>query len=146
MPTVMKQMNLVSRCMTLYRGEQLPSLKPKHHSFVFVICGSPGLSQDQIARRLCINKSTVARSLDHLEKQGLITRTSAPDDKRVTLVYPTAAMEKLLEQVRAIAKQWNELITEDCSPEEMEIFLSVLSRITHRATQLVNAEEGGGKR
>ena len=146
MPIVMKQMNLVSRCMTLYRGEQLPSLKPKHHSFVFVICGDPGLSQDQIARRLCINKSTVARSLDHLEKQGLITRAPAPEDKRVTLVYPTEEMQALLPQVRAIAGQWNALITEDCSPEEMEIFLSVLSRITQRATRLVNVDEGGGKR
>lgn len=146
MPTVMKQMNLVSRCMTLYRGEQLSTLKPKHHSFVFVICGTPGLSQDQIARRLCINKSTVARSLEHLEKQGLISRTPAPDDKRVTLVYPTEAMLELLPLVRAIAKQWNELITEECSAEELEIFLSVLSRITQRATQLVNVDEGGGKR
>ncbi|MBE6632952.1 MAG: winged helix-turn-helix transcriptional regulator [Ruminococcaceae bacterium] len=143
MPSIMKDLNTVSRCMALYRAEQLPNegLKAKHHSFVFVICATPGLSQDQIARRLCLNKSTVARSLDQLEALGLITRVPSASDKRVTQIYPTNAMLELYPKIREIAKTWNEGITVDCTARELEIFLSVLNRITRRA-RILTGQEG----
>lgn len=143
MPSIMKNLNAVSRCMALYRTDQLPDrgLKAKHHSFVLVICANPGLSQDQIARRLCLNKSTVTRSLEQLEKLALITKVPDANDKRITRVYPTDAMLELSPKIREIAKAWNEEIAVDCTAEELEVFLSVLDRITRRARLLTGQGE-----
>ena len=141
----MNQINQISRCQSLYRAEHLPisDLSPIHHTFVFAICKSPGLSQEQIARRLCFNKSTVARRLTHLEEHGYITRITDESDKRVMLVYPTEKMLNIFPKVREISKEWNALVARDISDCEMEIFLSVLERISHRAKELVESEEGG---
>ena len=63
MPTIMKQMNAISRAQSVFRGEALNNgeLGGCHHSFVLAICYNPGMSQEQLARHICLNKSTVAR-------------------------------------------------------------------------------------
>ena len=74
MPSVMRKINVISRCMRLYREAQMPDcdLSGGQHSFVYAICSHPGYSQDQLAKHVCVNKSTVTRTLNQLEKNGQI--------------------------------------------------------------------------
>lgn len=142
MPAVMRNMNLISRCQGLYRAARLSedTLKSCHHGFVLAICAHPGESQDFLAEHLCLNKSTVARSLGTLEASKLIRREVHAEDRRVTLVFPTEQMLSLYPRVREIARDWNRLITEDCTEEELTLFLSVLERMAKRARTV--AKEG----
>ena len=115
---------------------------PHHHSLVFAICREEGRSQDALAQVLCLNKSTVARSLAALEDKGLVERRPAAEDKRVLLVYPTEKMKALLPRVRAVAKEWNEAVTEGISEEELAVCESVLTRMTEKAKALLESEDG----
>lgn len=144
MPAIMRKMNVISRCGGLYRTEKLPNteLGACHHSFVLCICNHPGMSQEQIARHLCLNKSTVARSLSHLEKYGYVTRAVSDTDKRVTQVFPTEKMLESFPKVRAITREWNELLSQDLSEEEMTLFWDILNRMEARAKELT--ETAGG--
>ena len=102
MPTIMKQMNAISRAQSVFRGEALNNgeLGGCHHSFVLAICYNPGMSQEQLARHICLNKSTVARTLTYLEEKGYVIRRPSEADKRITLVYPTAKMEEVLPRLQ----------------------------------------------
>ena len=147
MPAIFGKMNRISRCGMLYRGEKLQDLDINacQHSFVLAICHHPGMSQEQIARHLCLNKSTVARALTQLESTGYVIRTPDTEDKRVLLVYPTEKMENVFPRVREVTREWNRSLMEGISEEETEIFLSVLTRITERAKELTgNAADKGG--
>ena len=115
---------------------------PHHHSLVFAICREEGRSQDTLAQVLCLNKSTVARSLAALEDKGLVERCPAAEDKRVLLVYPTEKMKALLPRVRTVAKEWNEAVTEGISEEELAVCESVLTRMTEKAKALLESEDG----
>lgn len=131
MPTIMKTLNRISRCQSLFRNERLQhdGILSCHHTFVLVICRNPGSSQDELAREICINKSTVTRTLNYLEEKGYITRRADSEDKRRILVYPTEKMLAVLPEVRAIAREWNELISKDIPEDELSVFYSVLSRM-----------------
>ena len=147
MPAIFGKMNRISRCGMLYRGEKLQDLDINacQHSFVLAICHHPGMSQEQIARHLCLNKSTVARALTQQESTGYVIRTPDTEDKRVLLVYPTEKMENVFPRVREVTREWNRSLMEGISEEETEIFLSVLTRITERAKELTgNAADKGG--
>lgn len=139
MSIIMKSLNSISRCQATYRSEKLKAdgICACHHAFILIISKNPGRSQEELTREICLNKSTVARTLNHLEKFGYITRTPNPDDKRRFLVYPTDKMLEILPEVRAISKEWNDCITEGISEEELEIFHSVLHRMESKAKSIV---------
>lgn len=135
MAKFMKSLNNISRCQSLYRTEKLQAegICACHHAFILCISRNPGRSQEELARELCLNKSTVARALIHLEKYGYITRNENPCDKRQFLVFPTEKLEKILPDVRRTAKEWNESIVAGIDEKELEIFHSVLDRIEKTA-------------
>ncbi len=137
MPTLMKSMNIISRAQSQYRTKKLSDLPGCHHTLVLAICREPGRSQDELARDICLNKSTVARSLDRLEEQGYVIRHSSKSDKRRTLVEPTEKMLSLLPEVRRVTEEWNSLISEDIPKEELEVFRSVLERMERSAKSAV---------
>ncbi|MBO5946488.1 MAG: MarR family transcriptional regulator [Clostridia bacterium] len=141
MAKIMRKLNTVSRCQAIYRqravvGSAADGLSAAMHPFVLNISNSPGRSQEQIARDLCINKSTACRALSTLETDGYILREENPLDKREMLIYPTERMLAAAIDVRAVSREWGRLITEDISEEELAVFDSVLNRIEKKARML----------
>lgn len=136
---IMKSLNSISRCQAAYRSEKLKAdgICACHHAFILIISKTPGCSQEELTREMCLNKSTVARTLSHLENCGYITRTPNPDDKRQVLVYPTDKLLEILPKVRMIAGEWNECIAKGISEDELEIFHSVLNRMEAKAKSIV---------
>lgn len=147
MPSIMRQMNVISRCATAYKTEhaQIEEISGCHHVFFYPICNQPGISQDALVKHTRLNKSTVTRSLSYLEEHGFITRAQDTADKRSLLVYPTEKMLGAFPRVRELAKEWNGALAEGISDGEMEIFMSVLGRMYERSVELAfggSAEEG----
>lgn len=137
MPSLMRYINIVSRCASIWRTDKLEGteLGDQHYSYILVVCRRPGISQDAISRRLFINKSNVTRSLTYLETKGFVTRERDPEDRRITLVYPTEKAYDILPHVREIIKGWNSYITEGFTEEEMEMYMSMTERLASRAAE-----------
>ena len=143
MPKFMKTLNNISRSQSVFRTAKLKAdgICAAHHTFILAICCNPGRSQEELAREICLNKSTVARTLTHLENKGYVRRETNKDDKRSILVFPTQKMLDLLPRVREIAKDWNSSLAADINPEELEIFFSVLSRMEQKAKNIAYNQE-----
>ena len=77
MSQIIRDITEISRCGAQYRSETLApmGLKACHASYLTEICAHPRISQDQLAARICINKSNVARQVAVLEEDGFLTRT-----------------------------------------------------------------------
>ncbi len=144
MSKFMKMLNNISRSQAVFRGERVavPDLQAGHYAFVLAICRAPGRSQEELARELCLNKSTVARSLGVLEENGYITRSALPSDKRQLSVYPTERMLAVLPRIREASAEWMALLSEGIDERELAVFHSVLERMQARARELTEGQEG----
>lgn len=144
MPKFMKNINIIGRCAGMFRSEKLKEtgLGACHHSYILAVCRRPGISQDELAREICINKSNVTRHLAALEESGYVERRQSEADKRVTLVFPTEKALAILPTVRAVIREWNEFLTEGMDEEELERFAATLSRIAERAREYSEREGG----
>ena len=142
MSTFMRKVNMLSRCEGNYRTEKLgvSELAACHHSYVLAISNNPGLSQEQLVRHMCINKSNVTRHLAYLEKQGYVRRECSQADRRVMLVYPTQKMLDILPEVRRITMEWNRYLAADLTEAEFAQFQSILERLVERATAYMEGE------
>lgn len=61
--------------------------------------GYDGIQQNEISKRLLVTASNITKLLDKLEKEGLITRNSKKDDRRVKLIRITDYGSNLLDKV-----------------------------------------------
>lgn len=140
MPKIMKTLNSISRCQAYYRTEKMKAEKipASHHTFILFISQNPGHSQEEIARELCLSKSTVTRTLNQLENNGCIKRTPNTEDKRQYLITPTEKLFEILPEIRKISKEWNESISEGISDEELNIFYSVLSKMEEKSKKIIS--------
>lgn len=130
----------IARCGTQFRSERMAvyGLKGCHISYFLRICSNPGISQDQLAQQIYINKSNVARQAAFLEEEGYITRTPSATDKRVLELYPTEKAIALLPQIRAILQEWDALLTDDLTPEEADTLVHILDRMKNKAGLWMN--------
>lgn len=142
MPSLMRYINIISRCGLLWRGDKLrgTGLKPGQAPYILTLCHTPGLSQEQIARRIYIDKSNVTRHLGTLEREGFVERKQSETDRRVTLVYPTQKAYDIYPYVRQITREWNEYLTDGWTDEEIETLKSLLDRVSERATAYAQRE------
>lgn len=136
MSQIIRDITEISRCGAQYRTEALApmGLKACHASYLTEICAHPGISQDRLAARICINKSNVARQAAILEEDGFITRTPSPTDKRIMQLYPTQKTLDLLPSISPILGQWEACLTEDISEEEKALLEKLLSRMKDKAS------------
>ena len=140
MVSLMKYISITSRCAIQYRSEQFleSGLNGHQCTYILYICNNPGITQDQLAHIIYINKSNVTRQLAVLEENGYVERRICDTDKRVIEVYPTKKAIDILPQVKKVFNDWNDYITEDLSSDEKEILISYLKRITEKAKYYAN--------
>jgi len=142
MTTIMRRMNVISRCESIYRTEQSADRLPGiYHSYILAICRQPGTTQDRLAKHLCNNKSSVTRHLSFLEKGGYVKRRVCEKDRREMQVYPTEKMLAVLPEVRRITLEWNALIAQGIPEEELAVFHSVLDRMLEKSQEIVYGQE-----
>jgi len=136
MPQIIKDITEIARCGAQYRNDNLAelNLKGSHASYLMEICRNPGISQDTLARRICINKSNIARQLAVLEEGGFVHRKSSQEDKRVMELYPTEKTLELMPRIRQILGQWSRYLTQDLTETEVELLEKILVSMKHRAT------------
>jgi DNA-binding MarR family transcriptional regulator len=136
MSQIIRDMTEITRCGVQYRTDTLAPLELKacHASYLRQICAEPGISQDKLAERICINKSNVARQAAALEEGGFIIRTPSTEDKRVMGLFPTEKTLALLPRLNAILDAWEECLTGGIDPRELEITARVLEQMRQRAS------------
>ena len=143
MSKFMKMLNNISRSQAIYRHSRISAedLQTSHYAFALAICREPGRSQEELAKELCLNKSTVARSLTCLEEKGYVSRSPLPNDKRQFSVYPTEKMLAVLPEIKKASSEWMSLLSEGIPQEELDIFDSVLERMQARAREIIQSQE-----
>ena len=142
MATLVRKMSTITRCINLYRSEHSPGDLPGIcHGYIFAVYHNPGKTQDWLAKHMFINKSTVARHLAKLERAGYVTREISKEDKRELLVYPTRKLKSVYPTIRDITQQWNSMIADAISEEELENFNRILDKIMEKSIGINSEKE-----
>ena len=135
MPALMHHITAISRCAAAYRQEQLAplGLKAIHASYLATLCRTPGLTQEQLAKRVYVNKSNAARQVAVLEEAGFVTRSPSDEDKRAMLVYPTEKAYEALPQIRQIFRDWEALVAQELTEEQRQLLIEMLAKMRDKA-------------
>lgn len=131
------EMKIIGRCAADFKNERLQQydLITRQADVILSVFRNPGISQDDLAKAMVLNKSTMTRLLPTLEEKGLIERRVSPTDRRETLNYLTPAGEALVPEIRRINSEWAEYLMAEFSEEEAQAMEALLGKAARRAKE-----------
>jgi DNA-binding MarR family transcriptional regulator len=91
------------------------------------------VNQDTISKTYMIDKGMVAKTLDKLERKGFVMRKQNPDNKRENIISLEQKGFDILNKMSVILKEWNEILYDGISEEEIEY----MNRLTGRMVENV---------
>jgi MarR family transcriptional regulator, organic hydroperoxide resistance regulator len=107
----------------------IDELNPAQGRIVFSLWQEDGLAQNELARRVKLDKSGLALMLDRLEERGQIERKPDPSDARKKRVYLTAANRRLHAEYAKASAEMNALYYRGLSESEIDGFEASLAAI-----------------
>lgn len=137
MSDISRDITEIARCCAQYKVDILSpmGLKGCHASYLSEICACPGISQDKLAQKICINKSNVARQAAILEEDGFIIRKPSESDKRCMELYPTEKTLELMPRITGILECWDQCLTQELTDEEITMVTAILERMKEKASR-----------
>ncbi|MFC4772566.1 MarR family winged helix-turn-helix transcriptional regulator [Enterococcus hermanniensis] len=139
MDSLTKMVNRIARLSALYREQEFKKLGlgEMHHAYILGVCNQPGISQEELACKIFINKSNVARQLAQLEQKGFITRKSDKKDARKLQVFPTEKALAIEADIRTILTDWNNQLLTSIPLERQEQLSIELHQIMEQAEAIM---------
>ncbi len=89
----------------------------------------PPLSQQDLAERLGLEKSTVSRLVADLERKGLVPRERAPADRRTYRLRPTERGRQVRAHIAELFRQRYERWSAAMTPDEHDALMHGLSAL-----------------
>ena len=144
MPSFTHSLNIIGRCTQMERSAVMKELGVcgGQVPYLLRLCRCPGISQEELARALYFNKSTVTRQIAALERQGLVRRELSPEDRRRQLVYPTERALEIAPKIRELVCGWNDYLLADLTEEERLQLQALMERVSQRARDYIDREVG----
>ena len=93
-----------------------------------LLCQGP-MTQKELADLCLRDAATMSRTLDKLEKAGLLKRENNPGCRRSFLIWLTKDGEEKAKQVQEIFRELDEQIWGEISEEDMEKLYGILQRV-----------------
>lgn len=95
----------------------------------FALNEGSALSQTALARWAAVEQPTMAKTLERMERDGLVARAPDPEDGRSMLISLTPlGLERATESLK-VAREVNELGLSALKPNERAPFLEMMQRI-----------------
>jgi DNA-binding MarR family transcriptional regulator len=94
-----------------------------------VVDANPGLKQNELARAIHLDRSTVVAVVDKLERRKLVERRAAPSDRRSNALWLTTTGAALLKQLRRRVAAHEKRLVRHLSAAERNLLVVLLNKI-----------------
>lgn len=125
----------VSRLWALRLDERLKRAGPGRAVWATLLWLSQrpgGMAQHELADEIGVERPTLTRQLDNMERMGLIERRPSPGDRRAKRVVLTDAASLALERMDAQASDMRRELLQDVEPQDLAAAVRVLKAVRQR--------------
>lgn len=130
-----RHISLVYRAQQIFFAQktQTVDISGGQLSFVFSLYGNPGCSQDEVAKNLELDKTTVTRAVSKMEKSGIITRKRDEHDHRIIRLYLTEKGNILHDELKNVSKEWFDTLIKGMSEQDVNELIRLLMIVSENA-------------
>lgn len=142
MQSLLRTVNRTHRIAMQFYAERLKTegINGPQQIYLLHICNCPGITQEQMAQHLAVNKSTAARHLAALEEKGWIQRCSDPADKRNLRLFPTEQAKEICPKIKAVIREFEQKLLADFPEEQRQQLIETMEAVQKKAEALWKEE------
>jgi DNA-binding MarR family transcriptional regulator len=108
-------------------------LSPPHGYTLRVVLSNPGISQKQLADELRLEKSTITRFVDVLQKKGFVVRKRGnTDDARELSIYATEKAKAIHAELEELGNILYKAMVSKIGAENLKLLVSELRKSTKK--------------
>lgn len=133
--TIGRFVAILYRMAIVYLGQELPAVRIGSGQYIFMaeLFDEEGLSQDELTRRVYVDKANTARALKKLEDAGFVRRVPDENNGRIKRAFLQPAALEIEEEFWQIIMRWSEIMTRDIPQERQERILADLKKMADNA-------------
>lgn len=137
-----KQISILFRQLNLYFNRELSKINISATELLYLssLYSKDGITQDDLAQEYSVDKAAVTRTLQLMEKKGLIVRKTNTDDKRAKRLFLTDKAKALEKKLREIQAQWIHEMTKGMEKNSIDNFSKQIDSMVERAKKLNQKE------
>ncbi|QOZ34158.1 MarR family winged helix-turn-helix transcriptional regulator [Bradyrhizobium sp. CCBAU 53421] len=124
----------------LLRYKRLTGLSSVEFGLVASLGRRPPMSVVRLAEAVGMDKGQISRALAELVARKLVAKAANPRDNRETLVSLTKAGLVAHDAIVAGAQERNQRLLEQLGPQDLELLLGHIDRLTLTAAEMLAAE------
>ncbi|WP_125591021.1 MarR family winged helix-turn-helix transcriptional regulator [Companilactobacillus jidongensis] len=91
MGDILRPIGIIARALDSISNIEFKEVDLTRGQYLYLvrICENPGIILEQLASLIKVDKTTAARAVQKLEKNGMIERRSDVTNKKIRLIFPT---------------------------------------------------------
>lgn len=137
-----KKINILFRLSNRYLRNEMKKMGfgGGDYPFLALLFLEDGVSQDELSRRMRVDKSYTARALAKLEKMGMVERRPDPDEHRMKRVFLSRKSRELEADFLKMLQKWHTTLIKDVDPDHIPILQAGMDRMIENAEDFLGLE------
>ncbi len=108
------------------------------YGFILMIVEKEGTPSTQLGPKMGMEATSLSRTINAMETDGLIRRSTSSKDKRITLVYLTELGVQKRKMVKQFILDFNNKLTSRLKKKELEGFFAVMNALDESVDEIVS--------
>ncbi len=125
--TLARKLNAV--CEKAFDAFDLP---PSHVYLLRLILASPGLNQQELAKEMRLNKSTITRFIVALEKKDLLASQESPGSQREKSIVPSKKALSIHKKLEKLGDEFYSSMCQTVGKKNLESFVKTAREINEK--------------
>lgn len=136
-----KYIGEIHRASYMYFGKRFNKfgIGAGQYLFLLNLYENDGITQEELTRKVRLDKATTARAIKKLEDEGYVRRIKKESDKRAYRLELTEKAEQIKDDVYSIMNEWESEIRMCFTDDESQELMNLLNKLSK--SSLINKED-----
>jgi DNA-binding MarR family transcriptional regulator len=111
------------------------------YGFILMMVEKEGTPSTQLGPKMGMEATSLSRTINAMETDGLIRRSSSEKDKRITLVFLTELGVQKRKMVKQFILEFNKKLTSKLKKKDLEGFFTVMNALDESVDEIVDSKK-----
>lgn len=137
---IVHDLAIISRYSNLFamRNLQKFDIGYAEYGVLMYLAANENTNQEAIAQHYSIDKGAIAKTMKKLESKNFVDRQTNKENQREKIITLTTLGKSIIEEMRTLQNEWNDLLLQGITQEEIELFIKLTQRISQNASNYIN--------
>ncbi|GMC03494.1 MarR family transcriptional regulator [Enterococcus thailandicus] len=148
MVEILRDIGVIARALDSISNIEFKEVDLTRGQYLYLvrICENPGIIQEKLAEMIKVDRTTTARAIKKLEKNGMIKKQQDQENRKIRHLYPTNKGKTVYPLIIRENEHSNQVALQGITEEEAQQLKTLLEKVSANVSDDWNFVKKGNKR